>query len=114
TRCIVREIGDNIRAKESVIYENLQNSAQRGYIMAKLDEADMKILSALNRDASIAIPKLSNDLGINLSVAYSRIKMLIRRGIIELYTITVNEDKLGMTAYAFAGINLDPTNSQQI
>ncbi|TLY00851.1 MAG: AsnC family protein, partial [Thaumarchaeota archaeon] len=27
--------------------------------MAKLDEIDMKILSALNRDASISIPKLS-------------------------------------------------------
>ena len=82
--------------------------------MAKLDEIDMKILSALNRDASISIPKLSNDLGINLSVAYSRIKRLIRRGIIEHYTITVNEDKLGMTASAIAGINLDPKNREQI
>src|SRR2546427_607291 len=43
----------NLRAKESLIYEKLQNSRQRGYIMAKLDEIDMKILSALNRDASL-------------------------------------------------------------
>ena len=99
---------------ESLIYEKLQNSRKRDYIMAKLDEIDMKILSALNRDASISIPKLSNDLGINLSVAYSRIKRLIRRGIIEHYTITVNEDKLGMTASAIAGINLDPKNREQI
>src|SRR5438034_4447152 len=82
--------------------------------MAKLDEIDMKILSALNRDASVSIPKLSNDLGINLWVAYSRIKRLIRRGIIERYTITVNEEKLGMTASAITGINLDPKNREQI
>src|SRR3989442_13868410 len=82
--------------------------------MAKLDEIDMKILSALNRDASISIPKLSNDLVINLSVAYSRIKRLIRRGIIEHYTITANVYRLTMTAFAFAGIIIYPKNRQQI
>ncbi len=82
--------------------------------MAKLDEIDMKILSALHKDASISIPKLSKDLSVNLSVAYSRIKRLVRRGIIENYSIVVNEDKLGLTASAIAGINLDPKNREQI
>jgi len=61
--------------------------------MGRLDEIDMKILGALHRDASISIPKLSTDLGLNLSVTYSRIKRLIRRGIIQRYTLEVNEAK---------------------
>lgn len=68
----------------------------------------MKILSALYADASISVPQLSKQLGVNLSVTYSRIKRLQKRGIIERFTVLVNEDKLGLTASAMAGINIDP------
>ncbi len=76
--------------------------------MSKLDELDMKILTALHEDASISVPELSKQLGVNLSVAYSRIKRLQKRGIIERFTIVVNEDKLGLNASAVAGLNIDP------
>lgn len=82
--------------------------------MSKLDEIDMKLLSALYADASVSVPKLSKQLGINLSVTYSRIKRLQRRGIIEKFTILVNEDKLGLTASAMAGINLDPKQREAV
>jgi len=76
--------------------------------LGKLDETDMKILASLYRDASVSIPKLSKDLGLNLSVTYSRIKRLTRRGIISQFTILVDESKLGLPATAMVGINLDP------
>lgn len=76
--------------------------------MARLDETDMKILSALYSDASISVPQLSKQLGVNLSVTYSRIKRLQKRGIIEKFTVQVNEDSLGMRAGALAGLNIDP------
>jgi len=82
--------------------------------LSKLDETDMKILSALYADASISVPKLSKQLGINLSVTYSRIKRLQRRGIIEKFTILVNEDKLGLNASAMAGINIDPKQREAV
>ena len=82
--------------------------------MSKLDEIDMKILSALYADASISVPKLSKQLGVNLSVTYSRIKRLQRRGIIEKFTILVNEDKLGLNASAMAGINIDPKQREAV
>ena len=81
--------------------------------MGRLDEIDMKILGALHRDASISIPKLSTDLGLNLSVTYSRIKRLIRRGIIQRYTLEVNESKLGLPAGVVVGLNLDPKQREQ-
>lgn len=82
--------------------------------MSKLDEIDMKILSALYNDASISVPKLSKQLGVNLSVTYSRIKRLQKRGIIEKFTILVNEEKLGLNASAMAGINIDPKQREVV
>ncbi|HUI86770.1 MAG TPA: Lrp/AsnC family transcriptional regulator [Nitrososphaerales archaeon] len=81
--------------------------------MSKLDELDMKILTALYADASISVPQLSKDLGVNLSVAYSRIKRLQRRGIIDHFTVIVNEEKLGLGASAIAGLNIDPKLREQ-
>ena len=81
--------------------------------MSKLDELDMKILTALYADASISVPDLSKQLGVNLSVAYSRIKRLQRRGIIDHFTIIVNEEKLGLGASAIAGLNIDPKLREQ-
>lgn len=82
--------------------------------MARLDETDMKILSALYTDASISVPQLSKQLGVNLSVAYSRIKRLQKRGIIEKFTIVVNEDSLGMRAGVLAGMNIDPKQREAV
>jgi len=73
----------------------------------------MRILSSLYRDASVSIPKLSKDLGLNLSVTYSRIKRLSRRQIIRQFTIVVDEDKLGLPASALVGVNLDPKLREQ-
>ncbi|QQG49335.1 MAG: Lrp/AsnC family transcriptional regulator [archaeon] len=82
--------------------------------MARLDDLDMKILSALYADASISVPRLSKQMGVNLSVMYSRIKRLRNRGIIEKFTVIVNEDTLGMRAGALAGLNIDPKQRDNI
>jgi Lrp/AsnC family transcriptional regulator for asnA, asnC and gidA len=82
--------------------------------LARLDETDMKILTALYADASISVPQLSKELGVNLSVTYSRIKRLQKRGIIEKFTVQVNEDQLGMKARALAGLNIDPKQRETV
>ncbi len=82
--------------------------------MARLDNVDMQILSALYSDASVSVPKLSKQLGVNLSVTYSRIKRLQKRGIIEKFTVQVNEDSLGMKAGALAGLNIDPKQRESV
>ena len=81
--------------------------------MGKLDETDMRILSSLYKDASVSIPKLSKELGLNLSVTYSRIKRLARRGIINQFTVLVDESKLGLPATAVVAVNLDPKQREQ-
>lgn len=76
--------------------------------MGQLDEIDMKILTALYSDASVSVPALSKQLGIKQSVVYSRISRLQKRGVIEGFTVRVNEEQLGMRGALVVGLNIDP------
>ncbi len=67
----------------------------------------MKILSELQRDASISVPKLSKKINVNSSVAYSRIKRLAKRQLIKKFTIEINDDALGFNVSALIGLNID-------
>lgn len=75
--------------------------------MAKVDELDLTILSELSADASISVPKLSEKIKVNPSVVYSRIKRLVKRKLIERFTIVVNDLELGYQVKALAGVNMD-------
>ena len=67
----------------------------------------MKILSELSNDASISVPRLSKKIDVNSSVVYSRIKRLVKRKLIERFTIDVNDAELGYEVKALTGINID-------
>ena len=75
--------------------------------MAKVDDLDMTILSELSQDANISVPRISKKINVNSSVVYSRIKRLIKRKLIERFTIVVNDRELGYTVKALTGINMD-------
>jgi len=82
--------------------------------LGKIDDTDMKILAELMRDASLSVPKLSKKININSSVVYSRIKRMIRRGLIKKFTVEVNEDFLGYNIIAIIGIDIDATIREKI
>ncbi len=73
----------------------------------KVDDLDLQILSELSNDASISVPRLSKKIDINSSVIYSRIKRLVKRKLIERFTIVVNDAELGYNVKALTGINMD-------
>ena len=75
--------------------------------MAKVDRIDQKILSELSKDSSISIPKLSEKINVNSSVVYSRIKRLVKKKLIERFTIDVNNKELGYGVKSITGINMD-------
>jgi len=75
--------------------------------VAKIDDLDLTILSELSADASISVPKLSEKIKVNPSVVYSRIKRLVKKKLIERFTIVVNDHELGFQVKALAGINMD-------
>ena len=75
--------------------------------MDRIDDLDLKILSELSKDASSSVPKLSKKVNINASVVYSRIKRLIKRGLIKKFTVIINDEALGLNVKALTGINMD-------
>ena len=75
--------------------------------MAKVDKIDQKILSELSKDSSISIPKLSKKINVNSSVVYSRIKRLVKKKLIERFTIEINNKELGFGVKSITGINMD-------
>lgn len=75
--------------------------------MGRIDDLDVKILSELGRDASISVPRLSKKINVNSSVVYSRIKRLVKRGLIKKFTIVINDEALGFNVKALTGVNMD-------
>jgi len=72
-----------------------------------VDKIDQKILSELSNDSSISIPKLSEKINVNPSVVYSRIKRLVKKKLIERFTIEINNKELGFGVKSITGINMD-------
>ena len=72
-----------------------------------MDKIDQKILSELSKDSSISIPKLSEKIDVNSSVVYSRIKRLVKKKLIERFTIEINNKELGYGVKSLTGINMD-------
>ncbi len=71
-------------------------------------------MSELSNDASISVPRLSKKINVNSSVVYSRIKRLIKRKLIERFTIVVNDAELGYNVKALTGINMDTKKRNHI
>ena len=71
-----------------------------------MDKIDQKILSELSEDSSISIPKLAEKINVNSSVVYSRIKRLVKKKLIERFTIQVNNKELGYSVKSLTGINM--------
>lgn len=82
--------------------------------MAKVDELDLQILSELSNDAAISVPRLSKKINVNSSVVYSRIKRLVKKKLIERFTIVVNNSELGFNVKALTGINMDTKKRDHI
>ena len=71
-------------------------------------------MSELSNDASISIPRLSKKINVNSSVVYSRIKRLVKRKLIERFTIVVNDAEIGYGVKALTGINMDTKKRDHI
>ena len=74
----------------------------------------MKLLYELIQDSSISVPILSQKLGINASVLYSRIKRLTKKKLIKKFTVDIDATLLWIGVKASVGINRDPKLKDEI
>ena len=71
-----------------------------------LDLIDRGILEALKKNSKITVKSLSEKLKLSTTPIFERIKKLEKAGVIESYTIKVNEELIGNRLIVFAHISL--------
>jgi len=69
--------------------------------MLKIDKIDQEILKILEGDGRISYRQLGQKLGVEESTARKRVVRLKDKGVIERFTIDVNETTFGRTITAF-------------
>lgn len=85
-----------------------------------VDEKDLKILAILKDNSKLTTNKISKKLRIPVTTVHNRIKKLEKLGVIEKYTLKINQKLIGknITAYIFIKIkniaSEKNTNPQEI
>jgi len=80
-----------------------------------LDETDMKILEALQEDATQTYTAIGKSLGVAHSTVFDRIKRLEQYGIIKKYTALIDAEKAGTrNIMAIMTIYTDPKESEKV
>lgn len=71
-----------------------------------MDDADLRILSRLQREGQISMAKLSEAVGLSLSACHRRVKLLEERGVITGYAAQLDRRALGLGFEAFVEVTL--------
>lgn len=79
-----------------------------------MDEKDLEIIAALQKDARTPFLEISKRLRMSESAVRKRVKRLERDGVIERYTVRVNPSKLGYNAVAVVGLDVAPDKYLEI
>lgn len=77
-----------------------------------LDTTDMRILEELSNNSRITMKELGKKVHLTGQAASERVAKLEGHGVIEGYTIKVNQDKLGYSVQAFMTIMTQHINHQ--
>ncbi|MDH3440999.1 MAG: Lrp/AsnC family transcriptional regulator [Gammaproteobacteria bacterium] len=77
-----------------------------------MDRYDTLILSALQDDARISWSALAKRINLSASACQRRVEALIERGVIENFTVNLNEKSLGHRVKAFVEVNVDRQNTK--
>ena len=77
-----------------------------------LDKYDERILSELRADSRISWAMLSKRINLSASACQRRAEALVKSGVIENFSINVNDAALGKPVRAFVSVNVDRTRNE--
>jgi Lrp/AsnC family leucine-responsive transcriptional regulator len=72
-----------------------------------LDELDRKILRELRKDGRISNTQLSEKVGLSASPCWNRVRQMEEGGVIEGYTVLLNQKALGLPETVMIEVTLD-------
>ncbi len=79
-----------------------------------IDDINLKIIDILKKDASTPFVDIAKRIGVSDATVHIRVRRMIAAGIINKFTISVDNDLLGYDHLAFMGINISPGSADQI
>lgn len=82
--------------------------------MQLLDDIDLSIIKILSKDSSTPFVEIARRIGISDATVHGRIRRLVACGIINKFTISVDNNLLGYDHLAFIGINIEPRFEEEI
>ena len=82
--------------------------------MRPLDEIDLRILRALQKDGRKTNSALAEEVGLSTSPCWQRLKRLEEDGYIEGYTALLNQEHLGFPEIVFVELSLDKHDEQTL
>lgn len=94
--------------------DNTTNTDNDVRISQQIDDIDLKILDILNKDSSRPFVDIAKRIGVSDATVHIRVRRMIAAGLINKFTISVDNDLLGYDHMAFMGINISPGSADQI
>src|SRR5262245_28689930 len=81
---------------------------------SQIDDINLKIINILKSDSSTPFVDISKRSGVSDATVHMRVRRMMAAGIINKFTISVDNDRLGYDHMAFMGINISPGSADQI
>lgn len=76
-------------------------------VPAELDEIDRRILRELRRDGRLSNAKLADKIKLSASPCWNRVRRMEEAGVIEGYTVLLNQQALGLPDTVMIEVTLD-------
>ena len=80
----------------------------------QINEINLKIIDILKKDSSTPFVDVAKRIGVSDATVHQRVRRMIEAGIINKFTISVDNNLLGYDHMAFMGINISPGSADQI
>ena len=82
--------------------------------MTQLDEIDVKLLKALQRNAKMATKTICDEVNLSKTPVYDRIRRMEKEGVIKGYTAIVDPKKVGLPLVVFCNVSLAVHDDEHI
>jgi Lrp/AsnC family transcriptional regulator for asnA, asnC and gidA len=83
-------------------------------LSVEIDEVDLRILAILQDDARTPFTRIAQQLGVSDATIHLRVRKLEDAGVIEKYTIVLNEEKMGRPVTTYVLIRVDPGTVEDV
>jgi Lrp/AsnC family transcriptional regulator, leucine-responsive regulatory protein len=73
----------------------------------QLDPIDTKIITALSQDSRRSYADVGQEVSLSTAAVHERVKKMLERGVIERFSLKLNQEKLGLSFTAFVAVRND-------